>query len=246
MKSEGNEKNLIYWDLSYRLVGDLHEVHNKVGPVPREQSHQNAYSRWLTKQNIAFVEKPRTKRPIFYKGREVLALEPDFDIEGKIILELKSRREGFVPVDKTQSLNYCKLWDYRLGLLVNMGQNDVMQERLPFSPAPYHVEQDYSYIKDIMTDSLRDITEECRQSLLTIHKEVGVGYTANIYREMLLIELAERGLSYQAKASITPTYDGMRLAQSPVTSVLVDNSVLVEVTALNDKVTAADVRVVQA
>ncbi|MDP6502116.1 MAG: GxxExxY protein, partial [Planctomycetota bacterium] len=65
-------------------------------------------------------------------------------------------------------------------------------------------------------------------------------------REMLLIELAERGLSYQAKASITPTYDGMRLAQSPVTSVLVDNSVLVEVTALNDKVTAADVRVVQA
>jgi GxxExxY protein len=245
MKNE-DDKNLIYWDLSYRLVGGLHEVHNKIGPVPREQSHQEAYSHWLTKQNIPSVEKPRTKRPIIYKGRKlVVTLEPDFDIEGKIILELKSRREGFAPVDKTQTLNYCKLWDYRLGLLVNMGQHDVMQERLPFSPAPHHLEQDYSYIKDIMTDSLRPVTEECRQSLLTIHKEVGVGYTTNIYREMLLIELADRGLSYQAEASITPTYDGQRLARSLVTSVLVENRVLIEVTALNDKVSAADVRVVQ-
>lgn len=245
MKEEEDNQDLIYPALSYQLVGGLFEIHNKIGPLPREQTHQEGFSRWLTKENISFVEKPRSKRPIVYKGRKVMTLEPDFDIEGKIILELKSRREGFVPADKTQTLNYCKLWDYRLGILVNMGQNDVMQERLPFSPAPHHVEQDYSYIKDIMTDSLRPITAECRQSLLTVHKQVGVGYTANVYRELLLIELADRGLAYQAEACITPTYEGVHLARSSVTSVLVENRVLVEVTALNDQVTAADVRVVQ-
>lgn len=132
MKNGEDNQELIYEELSYQLVGGLFDVNNKIGPVPREQSHQDAFSCWLKKQNIPFFAKPATNRPITYNGREVKILEPDFDIDGKIILELKSLREGLAPVHETQTLNYCKLWDYRLGFLINMGQNDVKQERLLF------------------------------------------------------------------------------------------------------------------
>lgn len=132
MKNGEDNQELIYEELSYQLVGGLFDVNNKIGPVPREQSHQDAFSCWLKKQNIPFFAKPATNRPIIYNGHEVKILEPDFDIDGKIILELKSLREGLAPVHETQTLNYCKLWDYRLGFLINMGQNDVKQERLLF------------------------------------------------------------------------------------------------------------------
>ena len=136
MKNGEDNQELIYEELSYQLVGGLFDVNNKIGPVPREQSHQDAFSCWLKKQNIPFFAKPATNRPITYNGREVKILEPDFDIDGKIILELKSLREGLAPVHETQTLNYCKLWDYRLGILHKYGTKRCEAREVAFSPAP--------------------------------------------------------------------------------------------------------------
>jgi len=241
---EGDHE-LIHKELSYEIVGGLFDVHNAVGAGLREESHQDAYTRWLGANDIPFVAKPATRRPVIYKGREADTLEPDFDIDGKIILELKAKREGLAPSDEAQTLNYVKLWGCRLGILANMAVNEVKPKRLPYSPAPPRVEQDYSAIKDIMTDELRPIAEACRQSLLEIHKEVGVGYTNTIYRKMLLVELSDRGLSHDAEVEVTPTFHGEPVARSPITSVLVEGQVLVEVTALNDEISASDRRVVQ-
>ena len=126
-----------------------------------------------------------------------------------------------------------------------MGLNEVRPKRLPYAPAVPHVQEDYAAIKPIMTDSLRPLTAACRQSLLTIHREVGVGYTANIYCEMLLVELAERGLAFDADVVVAPMFHGEPIAESHITSILVEQHVLVEVTAICDRISAADRRIVQ-
>tara|TARA_B100001013_G_C24607701_1_gene441788 strand:- start:811 stop:1257 length:447 start_codon:yes stop_codon:yes gene_type:complete len=135
MKNGEDNQELIYEELSYQLVGGLFDVNNKIGPVPREQSHQDAFSCWLKNQSIPFFAKPATNRPIIYNGHEVKILEPDFDIDGKIILELKSLREGLAPVHETQTLNYYKLWDYR-GDPYKYGTKRCEAREVAYSPAP--------------------------------------------------------------------------------------------------------------
>jgi len=242
---ETGQRDLIHGELSYELVGGLFDVHNEVGPGLREECYQQAFGRWLGRKGIPFTGKPRTRQPVVYKGREVDILEPDFDISGKLILELKAKRGGTAPADEAQTLNYVKHWDYHLGILVNMGQSEVQPKRLPYSLAPAQVHEDYTAIKPTMTDSLRPVAEACRQSLLAIHAQVGVGYTANMYREMLLVELAERGLPFDAEVVVAPQFHGEATADSPITSVLVEGQVVIEVAAICNQISAADRRVVQ-
>jgi hypothetical protein len=73
--SDKNDDNLhlIYKEFSYRLVGGLHYVHNTIGSVPREESHQDAYSRWLREQNIPHVAKPKTRREIIFNSLEAFS-----------------------------------------------------------------------------------------------------------------------------------------------------------------------------
>ena len=242
---EDRKHELIHEELSYQIVGGLFEVHNAVGPGLREECYQDAFSRLLWRKGIPFIGKPQTRRTVVYKGKDVDTLEPDFDISEKTILELKAKRGGLAPADEAQALNYVKHWGYQLGILVNMGLNEVRPKRLPYSPPPAETKEDYTAIKPIMTDALRPLTEACRQSLLTIHREVGVGYTAKIYREMLLVELGERRLSFDADVVVSPMFHNEAIVESPITSVLVERQVLIDVTAIYDEISAADRRIVQ-
>ena len=242
---KGSQAGLIHEQLSYKIRGCIFAVHNKVGPGLREESYQDAMVRCLTRKGIPFVAKPETRRPVIYRGKEVDILEPDFDVDGKIILELKARREGLIGADFAQTLNYVKCWDYRLGILAGLGQSKAIIERLPYSPARSELKEDYSGIAAVVTDSLRPTLAACRASLLRIHADVEVGYTHDIYRDMFLVEVCERGLSHESELVVRPEFMDGPIAESPITPVLVEDEVLVEIRAVQDEISAADRRIMQ-
>lgn len=118
-----SEGKILYKDLSYKLVGCFYEVYNKLGPGHKEDIYQKALIREFALKNISCETKKRLK--IDYKGESVGTYEPDFIIDNKIIVELKSVL--LMPkVYEKQLFYYLKGAGYKLGYLVNFGSDKVV------------------------------------------------------------------------------------------------------------------------
>lgn len=97
----------------------LFEVLDEMGPGMLESSYQAAVAKELHARGIPFVEKPSL--PAYYKGQLIArSYEPDFVIDGRIALELKS-------VEQLHGRHYAQVRTYlthggfAVGLLMNFG-----------------------------------------------------------------------------------------------------------------------------
>lgn len=116
------EEKIIYKELSYKLVGCFYEVYNRLGPGHKEDIYQKALIKEFKLQNICYETKKRLK--IDYKDEMVGIYEPDFIIDDKIIVELKSVLQ-MPKVYEKQLFYYLKGAGYRLGYLVNFGSDKI-------------------------------------------------------------------------------------------------------------------------
>ena len=118
---------LIYPDLSYKLVGILYKVYNQLGGGYQEKIYQSAIRRELIKNNIGFIEQVWAN--LIYDGEKINQYRLDFIIEHKIVLELKVTPK-FTPRDIMQVLGYLKQSNLKLGILVSLNRNDVIYKRI--------------------------------------------------------------------------------------------------------------------
>ncbi len=131
------EKELIYKDECYALIGACFAVYKDKGCGFLEPVYQECMEIELAFQNIPFVVKPRL--PLFYRNRPLkLHYEPDFVTYGKIIIELKAVSK-LCDEHRAQVINYLKATGYKLGLLVNFGHYPRLEyERLANTETPKH------------------------------------------------------------------------------------------------------------
>lgn len=118
--------NLLYEDLTYKLRGVFFRVYNTLGFGHRESVYQNALVVEFNKQKISFKEEPRLG--VVYDGAKVGTYTPDFLIDDKIILEIKSA-EFLTKDTEKQLIYYLKGTGYKLGLLVNFGASKLEIKR---------------------------------------------------------------------------------------------------------------------
>lgn len=122
----------VYKDLSYTINNVLFAVQNEIGSGHKELVYQNAVAEEFKKRGIAFTRE--TQIPVTYRGKKVRVYQPDFVIEDKVILELKSL--PFIgEKEKKQLWSYIKGSRYHLALLANMGQGKVETIRIVFDTA---------------------------------------------------------------------------------------------------------------
>ncbi|MFH1678507.1 MAG: GxxExxY protein [Candidatus Omnitrophota bacterium] len=115
-------EKILYKDLSYKIVGCFYKVYNTLGPGHKEDIYHNALQIEFDKQNIKYKTKKRIK--IKYEDKEVGIYEPDFIIDEKIIVEIKSVM--YVPkVYEKQLYYYLKGAGYKLGYLLNFGAEKI-------------------------------------------------------------------------------------------------------------------------
>lgn len=113
-------------DLSYRIIGCVYNVYNKLGPGLLESIYEKALMREFQKADIKAVN--QQKIDVKYDGEPLgLDLRLDIVVEDTIILELKSV-EKIMPVHLKQLLTYLKLADKRLGLLINFNVDNIAKE----------------------------------------------------------------------------------------------------------------------
>jgi len=110
--------SLIYEELSYKIRGVFFEVYNNLGYGHRETVYQKALAAELALQKICFKRELRLN--VSYKGKSVGVYIPDFVVEDKIIIEVKSL-EFLPPKLSSQLINYLKGTNFRLGFIVNFG-----------------------------------------------------------------------------------------------------------------------------
>ena len=114
-------------ELTYKIIGICMKVHSEIGPGFPEQYYQKALEIELSEQELPFEsQKPL---PMFYKNIQVGMNYLDFDIDEKIILEIKSVNQ----ITKThlfQALKYIAVAQRPIALLVNFGTPSLEYKRV--------------------------------------------------------------------------------------------------------------------
>lgn len=112
---------------TYKIIGICMEVHRNLGPGLLEIIYKDALELEFKENNIPFErEKEFT---IEYKGKVLPhKFYADFIVNKDIILEVKSVKE-FSKEHIAQLLNYMKLSDSELGLIVNFQTKSLQHKR---------------------------------------------------------------------------------------------------------------------
>ena len=114
-------KDLLYKELSYKVVGCFYEVYNKLGPGFKESIYHKALTIEFGIQNVPYEEKNIAIR---YKGKNAGYYIPDFIIDRKIIVEIKAV-DNMPKLYETQLYYYLKGTNYKLGYIVNFGGSKI-------------------------------------------------------------------------------------------------------------------------
>lgn len=120
-------KDIVYPELSYKILGVLFDVWTTVGPGHKESFYQKAVASGLQNAGIKFVQQLPEK--VYYQGNRIGIYYFDFLIEDSVVLELKVR-EYFSKQDIQQVYSYLKAKKLKLGLLAHFTTRGVKFKRV--------------------------------------------------------------------------------------------------------------------
>lgn len=118
---------ILYKELSYKVIGAAMEVHSVLGPGYLEAVYQAALAQELTTRSIPLIQFKRLG--VTYKGAVVGEYSADFVIDDKIILELKAI-SAIHPQHQAQAINYLAATGLRLAILINFGAESLESQRV--------------------------------------------------------------------------------------------------------------------
>jgi len=120
-------KDLLYPELSYRIIGSAFDVHNELGGGHSEKYYQRALVEAFSKINLKFCE--QVNCPIDYNNKIVGRKFLDFLVEDKVVVEIK-KGNRFSKSHIDQVLEYLKMNNLKLAILINFGNEDVIFKRI--------------------------------------------------------------------------------------------------------------------
>lgn len=121
------KNEIIYPDLSYKIIGILFKIHSELGNKYQEKYYQRAIAIELQKNNIDF--KKELKVDLTYAGEAIGKYFIDFLIENKIVLEIKAT-DMFKISDFKQVKGYLKSNNIKLGILANFRTEKLEYKRV--------------------------------------------------------------------------------------------------------------------
>jgi GxxExxY protein len=234
---------LIYEELTHQLIGCFYDVHNSLGVGYDEKAYHKALEKLFQMREIPSRSKER--RTISHRDCKVKDFEVDFVAFDKIILELKSLQSNFLQSNYVQILSELKLWDLRLGFLVNFGLQKVEFERMLFDEKPKTKNENYDFIKSLITEKERHVLAKLREAILYIFNANGSGYGESVYNKMLAIELDYRKISYQTKFPIEVRFEEDIISTFKMKPLLIENQIICDIKALKDNIDFYDIAKIQ-
>ncbi|MGC8981638.1 MAG: GxxExxY protein [Minisyncoccia bacterium] len=120
-------KKLIYEDLTYKIIGSALKVKKILGLGQKEIVYKNALEKEFKERNLNFEREKQIE--IKYEGQIVGYYKPDFIIENKIVIEIKSL-DSINKSTLKQAWYYLKNTNYLLALILNFSKNGLEIKRI--------------------------------------------------------------------------------------------------------------------
>ena len=119
----------LYWEEVHKIIGAAMAVHRYFGCGFSEKVYQDAFEVELKKQGIPYQREMQLHAN--YNGVELSSLFiPDFVCYNQIIIELKAVTE-INAMHRSQAINYAKVSNLPLAILINFGESSLKFERFP-------------------------------------------------------------------------------------------------------------------
>lgn len=121
--------DLLYSDITEKIIGAAFEVHNFLGNGFQEVIYQRALAYEIRQLGLCFQRE--IEQDIFYKTLEepIGTRRADFVVEEKVLVELKAR-SSLTDDHLAQTLNYLKAYKLKVAILVNFGEKSLVFKRL--------------------------------------------------------------------------------------------------------------------
>lgn len=119
--------DLIYPELSYKILGCAFNVHNKLGGGLPEKYYQKALAEAFRKANLEF--KAQVYHPLYYENKIIGKVFFDFLVEEKIVVEIKQGNRYFIK-NMNQVMEYLKVGKFQLAILINFRNENVNFKRV--------------------------------------------------------------------------------------------------------------------
>ncbi len=119
--------DLIYPELSYKIVGILFDVYNQLGYGYQERYYEKATATALKLARLNYKE--QFPVPLRFKGEKIGDYFLDFLVEDKVVLELK-RGERVAKSNIDQIYAYLKATDLKLGILAQFAPSGIKFRRI--------------------------------------------------------------------------------------------------------------------
>ena len=121
-------KEIIYKELSYKIIGAAMEVHKELGCGFLESVYDEAFGIELKRRGLKYEYQKELE--IHYKGQKLdKKFRVDYIIEGLIIVENKATK-GINEIDEAQMHNYLQATGMKLGILINYGKPSLEYKRI--------------------------------------------------------------------------------------------------------------------
>lgn len=234
---------LIYEDLTHELIGCFFDVHNTLGVGYDEKAYHKALERRFREKGIACRSEAR--KMLVHRNRNVREFKADLIVSDKIVLELKALPSKFLRANYVQIISELKLWQMCLGMLVNFGLQKVQIERIPFTEKVRAVRENYDYVRDDLAQYERAILAKLRDAILNISEIHGLGYGETTYKKLVEAELEFQQIKFQNRCPIEVRYGGEAISVFKMKPLLIENRMICDIKALNDKIDFYDIAKIQ-
>ena len=122
-----NENEILYKDLSYKIVGLAMRVHSKLGNGFLEKVYENALMVLFRREGIE--AKQQAQITVYFEEEVVGNYYADILVENRVILEIKSV-EKIIDAHIAQTLNYLKATGLRLAIILNFSREKLEYKRI--------------------------------------------------------------------------------------------------------------------
>jgi len=120
-------KDIVYKDLSYKIIALALEVHNELGCGFLEKVYENALMILLDREGIP--ARQQSPANVYFQEKIVGQYFADILVDNKLILELKTV-DIIANIHIAQVLNYLRATGIKLGLVLNFGKPKFEYKRL--------------------------------------------------------------------------------------------------------------------
>ncbi len=120
-------KDFIYKELTYKIIGCAMNVHKILGVGFLESIYEAALKVEFKNFNLLF--KSQVEFPVIYRNENIKTFVCDMVVNDKVIIELKAIKQ-ISDIERAQLLNYLKVTKLKVGLLINFGTKLIQYERI--------------------------------------------------------------------------------------------------------------------